>query len=241
MRHALGKTPNTNHDLWETFNDAGRTLFTCAMIEPWNHEWTWAQTVTYDIDIPASVDAFDAPEGFGQLVQVGYETTVVKSVKVVSVTEMEDLRRSVVTPTGVIYVAYPYPVTRKGVIARRKGTRVAPRDMIGVYPQQDAAVTDLKWTFQRVWVDLHDDDNEGRPDIDPMWEHLLLLIAQSKAKVIEDQEDDWLGPSIQSEIDRLVAFDSNRSFDARPTRYSVRAQASRRFGSVRDFRRVTKT
>lgn len=234
MRHALGKNPSTNHDLWQTFNDAGHAMMNCAEVAPWNHQWTWAREVTADIDIPADVETWELPEEFGQLVRVGYETVLAKSIVVVPVARLEELRQQTVTPSGVIYVAYP-------IYGGRLSRVAAPQNRAAVYPTQDDDVTDLRWTFQRQWIDLHDDDNDGIPNIPRQWERLLELMAQQFAKVAEDQEDDWLSPSIGQEIERMVAFDTGKSApNIGPATYSVR-RAAGRLPAERWFQRVSKS
>lgn len=232
MGHALGKTPDSRHQLYDTLNQAGRALWTAGMRQPFIHEWSWTKKTNKTIEIPALVDAVVLPRDFGNYQSAKLSTTAAGSVLVIDRDKMQEYRSLQSTPSLNLYLCFDSePVQLRGTGPARKTMQV--------YPQQSAARTDLKVTYRAQWAEIDASDADATPPFDPDYERLFMMVARAFAVETENRRDPFEKGPIAEELERLVLLDlMHQPQISQPDASAMRS--SRMRGPSENFESITR-
>jgi hypothetical protein len=206
MKHALGKTPATGHDLYSTLNEAGRQLFTM-------HEWSWCHQGPYTLATVSGRDYIELPDDFGTVLHLYQPTTTVNAVQIVTLQELALLRQSTV---GVGSFAYSVAFT-SSVPAANAG--VAPTKRALIYPEPSANGTPaILMLYRRAWVDVTEANENDYPSIDRDAEGLLSMLAQDRAYLMENKRPLFEPGVIDAEFARVRMADGSKQWMVGPLR-----------------------
>ena len=228
MSHGLGKTPDVRHQLVQTFNDAGRALFTCCEGAPFQHSWGWILRDNVPFTIPGNqVQEVQLPDDFGTFVSLEYQRSFVGRVVTTTPGELNRVRRIFNVDPLRIYICFD-------VGEKQLNAQQGPRKVAAFWPPRDDDQTGLMLTYRRTWVDaevnpqtLNLVDPNAVPDIPQEYERLLVLLARAFAVHIEDQAEAFESQAIQQEVARLVDWDAGKQINKGPPMHSVMARATR--------------
>ena len=198
MSHGLGKTPDSRHSLYATFNRAGRALFT-------RHSWTWRQQGPISLPAVADQDYIELPLNFGgELESWIPNTSGHLFLEKCSLGYLARLRATQTTNvvTGRFCIYYPGWAGQGG--AEDEPTR---RALLYPTPTTNADPT-IQLIYRRRWVEVSTDDTKRVPDIPSEFEHALILLARSFAVCVENQRAPYEDGPYQAEIARLIAEDA---------------------------------
>lgn len=232
MTHALGKTPDARHSLWETLNQAGRALWTAGMRQPFLHEWSWTQRVDKVIEIPASVDQVVLPRDFGSYRSVRLASTASGQVIVIDQDEMQEKRSLLSAPSLNLYLCFDSPPVQF------QGTGPS-RATMQVYPAQEAARTDLRMTYRSQWPEIDVNDAGATPPFDPDFERLFMMISRGFAFETENRRDPFESGPLAAELERLVLVDLLKQPQIRQPDASA-LRSSRMSGMSENFEFITR-
>jgi hypothetical protein len=176
MRHGLGKTPDPRHNLWQTFNRAGRTLVNM-------HDWTWRRRGPIDFPVVAETRFFELPLDWGHLISCNVDNTTSANyfrVELASVEFIQQLYQHRL-PLGDVgfYIAFPGSQPQR---SKDEG----PRKVAHFYPEptEDGNPT-LRILYNQAWVEIEENDNDAVPNIPEDFEDTLILMARVKAWRLE--------------------------------------------------------
>lgn len=200
MKHGLGKTPDARHDLWATFNRAGRYLVTA-------HDWYWRTKGPVDLPAVASQSFLYLPDDFGGEVESyvpnnGSFTYIQK----VTLRELAVLRTENVTSvrTGVFYIYYP-------MWEDQDSREDEPRPRAEIYPTPTTnAEPTVQLIYNKRWAEIDANDTAAIPNIPREFEHALVLAARAYAWALENQTDPHEDAQLARELARLVEEDGRR-------------------------------
>lgn len=221
MRHRLGKTPSSRHQLIDSLNEAGRAIFTAAEGPPLYHSWTWVTVENAPLPIPADVEEVDVPADLGQVVSIRQESQRYFRVRLVDIELIHRLRSLPRTDTLDFYMAFDRGGPQPSFDA-------PPIKRASIYPKQDQPRTDISISYTRTWVDYLPPTLDRVAPVPAEWHGLLRLKCQITAM---QREDDNVGSDMDAymqELERLVGYDARRQTDYGPPRYSVIGAASGR-------------
>lgn len=219
MGHGLGKVPDSRHLLIDTFNDAGRALFTIAENPPWYHSWSWTVRDNVEFSIPGGqVQECELPSDFSSLVDLGFQNTFVGQIVTCTAQELNMARRSVQVDPLRVWICFD-------VGSRQKNKTSAPRNVAAFWPPQTDAITGLSLSYRRDWVDMTENDLKAIPDIPTSYERLLVLLSRAYAVNTEDQAAAFEDSIIAQEIMGLVTSDAGKQPSKGKATHSVRARA----------------
>lgn len=214
MTHALGKTPDSRHSLYDSLNQAGRAFYSAAMVAPWHHDWTWIVKADITLTIPANAQFVDLPIDFGSPLEVGYETDTAGCARIVSQEEMHRARRSVTDPAELIYLCFE-------VGSSQPNRTAAPRSQVEVWPVDSSERSDVRISYRRVWPEYTAADGNLIPFYPAEAEELLMLLALSAAYKNEHYQPWPRDADIPAVIDRLVHLDALRTPLVVPVEHSA--------------------
>ena len=197
MRHALGKTPNSRHNLADTFNRAGRALVT-------SHPWAWRMRPPVTLIIPANTDRVALPADFDQVIKVTSDETLVYSVKMVDVEDIMRRRSSLIFEPLTLYIAFH--------VGRGQQTSTSPADdprYAEIWPQQSTERSDIQLHYVAGWIDMDEKaDADAVPNVPANFEQALILWARKYALDLENQEQSHEAKALEEELVRLRMFDA---------------------------------
>lgn len=221
MRHALGKTPSAQLNLFEVFNRAGRALVTC-------HDWTWRDAVA---TLPAVADQnwVALPEDYGRFLSVTVPASgSYPSIVVVSLAEIARRRAMLAQAdnSGVVHMALP---TR----ADRANLEVASTYKAELWPTPTTAASPtITLRYLRGWSSIPSADPNRVPDIPEYFEQALADIARVYVALQEnfDPNDPRPMPDVREmpEVRRLMAEDGSRGGWGGPPKGGVGTRMSQR-------------
>lgn len=198
MTHALGKTPDSRHNLYWTFNRAARALVTAS-------EWSWRVRGPVSVSTVANQGFIELPADFAQ-VRVCYipSAGAVQKVNVCTLETIAQLRAlaSSYVGTGNIYIYFPaWNFNELGV---------APRAELAPIPTTNATPT-FQMIYNCAWREIDDSDTLREVTVIPAdFEHALILMARAFANNIENQDAALEDTAVKNELDRLRGEDSRR-------------------------------
>lgn len=210
MKHALGKTPATGHDLYSTLNEAGRHLFSM-------HEWGWCHQGPYTLATISGQEYIDLPDDFGTVVQLYQPTTTVNSLQTVTLQELALLRQASV---GTGAFAYSIAFTSSAPAAN---AGLAPTKRALIYPAPSADGTpSISMIYRRAWVDVTEANANDYPSIDRECEGLLSMLAQDRAYLMENKRTLFDPGVVDAEFMRVRANDGSKQWMVGPLRGGAR-------------------
>lgn len=199
MRHALGKSPATYHDLYQTFQNAGNQLL--------QGEWSWAKRGPVPLAFRAGQDFFDLPDDFGRVVSLTGSAVALNVVQQVTAERLVALREGVVAiPDAEVYVCFDS--------ARGQITPGVPSRTVGeVWPTPSANDTPVvQMVYRRSFPRFSSADDAKVPDIDESADLLLSLMAQDLAYLIENKRVLFDPAVIANETSRVKGLDGSRQW-----------------------------
>lgn len=209
MKHALGKTPDSRHNLYETFNRAGRALTNA-------HAWSWRNR-TANVAATASQAYITVPSDVGT-VRSAYLSSMTGSYSKVCLTTIEDILRmrqdngSGFTGGGDFFMSWESWVDQAATTSQIiKRFQVFPTPTANNEPTVTIA-------YQAVWTEFPTDGTGGTrlPNIDLQFEHALILMARAFSVHIENQQAALEDAAVVAEIERLKMLDGPRQWDIGP-------------------------
>lgn len=225
MGHGLGKTPDSRHLLIDDFNDAGRALFQLAEGAPHFHSWSWVVRQGETFALPGGlVEEVALPADFGSYIAITFNRNSVRSIIPTTPEALAEFRRSFSTGSQSTWICFD-------VGSKQSNSQQPPAKVAAFWPPRDSALTDLRLTYRRTWVDMGTDDGNTYPDIPSEYERLMSLLARSYAVHIEDQTQAFEDQEVQRELARLVMVDAGKSPNKGQVTQSVRRRAGSR-GSI---------
>lgn len=205
MQHGIGKQPDARHDLFATFNRAGRALVNC-------HEWSWRRTYT-DLVAVADQAYIELPDDYGR-----YQKATVQSnggLGEIIVSELADimaLRASgSVGVSSRVYVYFPSYTPRVNL-------EVARRARVELYPTpSEAGSPTITLAYMAKWVDCPSADKNRTPPIPEEFEEALIDIARAFAATLENSDPNFPAPMPEvrnfPSVQRLMVEDGGRNGD----------------------------
>lgn len=216
MSHALGKTPDSRHNLWDTFNRAGRALFT-------RHDWTWRMEGPISLPVVANQDFVVLPVDFAGEVESWIPNTgTYQFLEKCSLEKIANLRATFTTNiiSGRFCVYYPGWDSQDS--AETEPTR---RALLYPTPTANANPT-IQLIYRRRWVNISENDNDRVPNIPSEFEQALILQSRAYAVCIENQVPPYEDGPLAVEIARLINEDST----AQPSLGRMTGGVDRRLG-----------
>ena len=190
MEHGLGRLPDPRHDLWATYNDAGRRLLTA-------YAWRWASKAATVPVAPAALTTA-LPTDVGTLRFIGREAnTAGQPLILVEPEELEAARRSGVLPSGKQWVA---------MVGAGTSATFAPT--LEWWPQIGPTGFNTVVRYQARWAEVTSAQSAQYPAIDPEWERALVLLARAMAGQVENQTAGLEDELYQAEVRRLIELDA---------------------------------
>lgn len=195
MQHAVGATPDSRHDLYETFNRAGRYLYNYF---PWSWRLKLASLV------PVSGDEnIPLPSDFEQLesVQIDGSTDRIGLVDLPTIHAARH-RDAYAGPGYLMHVAPYTTISTGGAVAR----------FAILYPVPTAnGVPDIEIWYRRAWPGYTSANNANNPSIPLEFENALVMLARAYAMHLQDQAAAFEDQKAIEELERLKAVDISRS------------------------------
>ncbi len=215
MRHRLGKTPASRHQLIDTFNEAGRALFIAAAGGPYYHQWTWTSAESVTLNVEPDLDYVVLPADFGTLVGVQEETSVTSTLQLTDPETILRLRADSTISSFTIWMAFDV-----GDKILTEGE--PPRKVAAIFPVQTTR-RPLRLSYTRTWIDFTTDAAQLArvPNIPAEYDRILRLLAQAFATEIEDGTPPFDNGPYAAELDRLVNYDAARQVTKGQARHSV--------------------
>lgn len=229
MTHALGKTPDARHNLWATFNRAGRAMVT-------RHDWTWRMRGPVSIPVVASQSWLAMPDDFAgeteSFVPNTGNFTLLEKTSLRRIVELRSQNRSNQI-TGTMYIYFPAWATQ---VSRED----PPTQRAELYPTPTTAgQPTISLIYKGRWREITENDNNAIPNIPPDFEQALILTARSYAICIENQMPPYEDGPAAVEIDRLIKEDSQRQSEMGRMTGGVDRRYAREFFANRFPRRAT--
>ena len=196
MRHALGKSPASGHDLYETFQNAGNQLL--------DEEWSWAKR-NGTLEFVAGRDWVELPEDFGRVVSIT-PSTVLSGIEQVTAQRMALLRTGGLGING-IGQAVCFDA------ARRQNTVGLPSRVVADCYPTPAANDSVPMVYRRTFPRYTTERDNETPDIDVSADLLLSLMAQDLAFLIENKRRLFEPGVIDEEMARVRRLDGSRQWD----------------------------
>lgn len=204
MSHALGKTPDARHSLWDTFNRAGRALVT-------RRTWAWRQHGPVQILGVASQDHIDLPADFGGELASWISTTgFYGALRKVDLATIAGLRQSEVVVgsvqgwSGGWYVYWPG-------YASQPSLEDLPSKRVLIYPTPTASGTPtIELIYRRNWITIAENDGSRVPNIPEEFEQALVCLARSMTWHLENQSPCQDDTDAEAEIVRLINEDATQ-------------------------------
>lgn len=222
MRHGLGKTPDSRHSLLQTFNDAGRALFSLAEGEPHFHEWSWTTRFGVPFTLPGGmVDTVELPADFGAIIGINFENATVGVINPTDLAHLTRLRRNETSDPLRIFVAFD-------VGQQQPNGSTPPRKVAAFWPRRETELSGITMSYRRTWVDMLENDLNRYPDIPAEFERLLVCLSRAYAVHTEDQADAHEDTEVVNELARLVRVDGGKQVNFGPPTHSVRRAAAAR-------------
>jgi len=197
MQHCLGKTPDSRHNLYETFNRAARALVTA-------HSWSWRMAGPIALETVANQAFIDLPADFMRVLSVYTPSAgAVQRVNLASLETIANIRSlsSSYVGTGEIYAYFPsWSTLEQGV---------TPRAELAPIPTTNAASA-FQMFYLRGWHNIDASEVDALPKIPPEFEHALVLMCRAFANNIENQDVALEDTAVGNEIARLKAEDSQK-------------------------------
>lgn len=200
MRHALGKIPSSRHVLLDTYNRAGRALFTA-------HPWSWREVGPVELPAVANQDYIDLPLDFGGVRTCTLPGPSTLGVVMTTVSEIMNLRASLDTVGGFgarIWVAFP-----QWKRPANHTSQVTPRALIYPTPLTDGSPT-LSVIYDCRWPEFTSTQLDQQPPLPDDFEQALIYIARGYACQIEDGRPTSDLDAYAAELNRLIAEDGGR-------------------------------
>jgi len=188
MQHALGKTPDSRHDLWEAYNAAGRYIYGY-------HPWRWRLSIPTTFTWTASASTMALPSDADEVTDIYIPQTGIPNVLVVSKDQMIELRRRALGFPG-----------RYAICVQQMGQN--GNSVLQIYPAPSAN-TDFEVVYLRRWTELTSGDSSANPAVPLEFQHALKLAARAIAVNIENQAVAFEDVALQSELERLRVKDNN--------------------------------
>lgn len=204
MKHALGKTPDARHNLYATFNRAGRKLYT-------EHDWNFRTQGMATLPAIANQAYLELPSDWGGLLQATVPNSGNFSfLQPTSLAELLLMRSYTVVTlrTGVTRIYWPSYSTQATVEDQpTKRAELFPTPTTAGDPTVTAYYT-------RVWANVAYDpvagtgDDDAIPNLPDEFEEALIRIARESAWSLENQQPSIDGSLYQAEIERLKLEDA---------------------------------
>lgn len=235
MRHRLGKTPSSRHDLVDTFNEAGRALYSLAEGPPYYHPWSWTHRANETLLIPANTSRVELPRGFGTIISIQQDERVTGGVEITDLQYLQILRAERVTTPLVLHIAFN--AGQDAANPQESARRIAE-----IYPEQGNVRTDIRITYTVEWEDVDGDVLEVVPNIPQDYDRLLRNLAEQYAV---ERENNGIADTertiVEQELARLVAKDSSLQPSVGHPTHSVMNRARAPRGHNRPHREIRTT
>jgi len=173
MTHALGKTPQSAHDLYQTLNMAGRALFA--------FDWSWKATGPTQLDATASQSYITLPTDFEQVISIERNDGQQYRVQVLTMTDLQMLRDRTDNYGGRdFWCAFVYQP--------QASTSTLPLPRMELFPTPSASTSGVfnLW-YQRTWKELSIGSPSDLPNIPNFAEQALVHGACALAYEIENK------------------------------------------------------
>lgn len=198
MRHAIGKSPASGHDLYQTFQDAGNQLLQLG--------WAWSKRTVTALAFVAGQDQFELPDDFGRVVTLTPDGTM--GVEQMTRQQMAALRVSGQVGFANLSIALCFDS------ARRQRTPAEPSRMVGeIWPTPTATGSPVvAMEYLRTFPRYTEDRGNEYPDIDEQADFLLSLMAQDAAYLVENKRRLFDPAVIAEETARVKGLDGSRQW-----------------------------
>lgn len=219
MKHALGKTPDSRHDLVLTLNRAGRALTT-------RFSWSWRMHASATITGTASQNYIGLPAAFAQLVSVTAALTSGYTVGITTIDDIERMRAEGSSVAGGIWwLAF-------GDWAAPVSSSVNRVQRVAIYPTP-ATGSEPSFTlkYKAKWVDFAGSASaltSGAtgttlvPNIPDEFESALIHKCRALAMQTENRDGAQLEETLyEAEVQRLILEEANQQ----PTQGRMRGGA----------------
>lgn len=195
MKHAIGGTPDSRHDLWATLNEAGRALTN------WSR-WSWRFAGPTTLIFETENEKFALPEDFGEI-DACAATTPTVVIRIVSSSEIMWMRSRNIRSGYVYYIHFP-----EWTAPSDSGDSQRPQGMI--WPLNTIENTPIQITYWRRWVELKSTDPSAYPAIPAEYERALVLLARDFALCYQTDQPSIESDAAVKEITRLIEADARR-------------------------------
>jgi hypothetical protein len=195
MKHGVGEEPDTRHNLYATFNRAGRRLFT-------ETQWSWRLVAPVTI-VGDGENHLLLPDDFSEI--HGLNPADYGSVNWLDTASVLDM---ITRYPGAVYGRWSIGATAVGQL---DGAGVYRQKLI-VYPAP-ASTDTFTLSYFRVWPEIPaDNTSDGRlPPIPPMYEDALVQLCRAMAIGLQDQMDSMEMRAYTAELTRLKDHDTSIS------------------------------
>lgn len=197
MEHAVGATPDSRHNLYQTLNRAGRFLTDYA-------DWSWRLAGPVALAVKADDKFVPLPADFQRVHTLTAPSSGADAVCEISLAEILQLHAGAIhLQDGRWHINCP-PFA---VIDQGSGT-VNARAMIYPTPTADGT-PNLSLTYYRRWVECADDGSHSslRPAIPDEFEQAMVMVARCFALDLQDQSESLESQRAMAELDRLKGQD----------------------------------
>lgn len=202
MEHALGRTPDSRHNLWKAFNRAGSALVT-------EHLWKWRQNAEALVPTVSGQSQFPLPDDFLSHVSIvdnagGYPPTLTTK------GDIERNRTNSLASSAALLVCLDDTITPAGHGPTRPAGAVWP------LPTANGSPT-FRLVYLRGWRDINEGDENAIPNPPKEFQDALLLRCRFQAKLIEnDSASAGVASELaayQNEVNRLKNEEATRQMD----------------------------
>ena len=213
MRQAVGFATTTGHDLYETFNRAGRYLYQ-------HHNWSWKMTGPTDLAAVGDQDFINLPSDFHQCVSLYIDNSAGDAatytcVELVDLPTIANLRQNSFNniDAGPFRVHIP-------AWTQSDSPDQTPKIRALVYPTPtDDGSPTMQLIYLRRWREMTSSNTTALPNIPLDFEQALILIARAFAMRIESPESgnaDMTMREFEMNVQQLKAYDGQRQLDYGP-------------------------
>jgi hypothetical protein len=197
MEHAVGATPDSRHNLYETLNRAGRFCTDYAL-------WSWRLAGPVALTVQADEKFVALPSDFGRVHTITSPSGGVDSVVETSLGEILQLHADAIhLLDGRWHINVP-PFT---VIDQGSGTAL-PRAMLYPTPTSTGS-PQLELTYYRRWINVATDGTQDslRPALPDDFEDALVNLCRGYCIDLQDQADSLEYTRAIRELERLKTTD----------------------------------
>ena len=195
IRHGLGAAPDSRHNLYETFNRAGREL--CGFTR-----WSWLKVLDASVLVSTGAKVATLPADFEELLAArrkdGFGLRIVSEVELSRLRDISNLGAPNTWCPHVCFVP-TWTFNDAGVTAKQLQLSDAP-----------ASDTEIQLDYYRGWIEMAAGDANKVPRVPPEWEDALATLALGFAKRRQDEGEPVEIAQAMADLERLRQRDGSR-------------------------------